>query len=406
MEGLPPSLAERLQALEYSERAVAYLQIDAGLILVGAGGHLENYGLAAVRLGEPAVEQASFLEGLLPLVETPYLVSSVELAGGRATDIHFHLDADTVWVLMLDVTATRDAARRMQQKAYEMTLLQEKEALLNRRLEAANLALRATQRELEASRDLALEQAQKLADQAKELAAWNATLEERVAAQVGEIERVSRLKRFLSPQIADLVAASDEAQNLLESHRREVTVLFCDLRGFTSFTEIAEPEEVMKVLNEYHHTVGELIDRYEGTLERFLGDGLLTLFNDPLPCKDHTERAVRMALDMRASLTQLAALWRKRGHELGFGMGLALGYATLGRIGFERRFDYSAVGSVTNLASRLCDQAKSGQILVEARVYNELEGLIDALPLAQMTLKGFRRPVEAFEILGLAAGSN
>jgi phosphoserine phosphatase RsbU/P len=156
MEGLPPSLTERLQALTYSERAVAYLQVDAALTLVGAGGHLDNYGLAAIRLGEPAVEQAFFLEGLLPLVETPYFVPSMELAG-RAADLHFHVDGDTVWVLLRDVTAERDAARRVQQKAYEMTLLQEKEAMLNRRLEAANAALLVTQRELEASRDAARE---------------------------------------------------------------------------------------------------------------------------------------------------------------------------------------------------------------------------------------------------------
>jgi class 3 adenylate cyclase len=256
---------------------------------------------------------------------------------------------------------------------------------------------------IKALHDTVQDQAAKLAEQTKEMAAWNAMLEARVAEQVGEIERISRLKRFLSPQIADLVAASGQSENLLESHRREITVLFCDLRGFTAFTEIAEPEEVMKVLNEYHQTLGSHIDRYEGTLERFAGDGLLTLFNDPLPCPDHAERAIRMALDMRESIAQLAQIWRKRGHELGFGIGVALGYATLGRIGFERRFDYSAVGSVTNLASRLCDEAKSGQILVEAKAFNAAEGLFETRPLAPISLKGFRRPVEAYEILSLSA---
>ncbi|WP_280948994.1 adenylate/guanylate cyclase domain-containing protein [Methylocapsa aurea] len=256
---------------------------------------------------------------------------------------------------------------------------------------------------IKALHDTVQDQAAKLAEQTREMAAWNAMLEKRVAEQVGEIERISRLKRFLSPQIADLVAASGQSENLLESHRREITVLFCDLRGFTAFTEIAEPEEVMKVLNEYHQTLGSHIDRYEGTLERFAGDGLLTLFNDPLPCPDHAERAIRMALDMRESIAQLAQIWRKRGHELGFGIGVALGYATLGRIGFERRFDYSAVGSVTNLASRLCDEAKSGQILVEAKAFNAVEGLFETRPLAPISLKGFRRPVEAYEILGLSA---
>jgi class 3 adenylate cyclase/CheY-like chemotaxis protein len=252
---------------------------------------------------------------------------------------------------------------------------------------------------IKALHDLVQDQARQLERQSKELAAWNSTLEERVARQVGEIERMSRLKRFLSPQIADLVAASGGAQSLLESHRREVTVLFCDLRGFTAFTELAEPEEVMKVLNEYHRALGSHIDHYEGTLERFAGDGMLTLFNDPLPCPDHAERAVRMAIDMQASVRELAVIWRKRGHELGFGIGVALGYATLGRIGFERRFDYSAVGSVTNLASRLCDEAKSGQIIVETRVLNAVEGKFEARALPPMNLKGFRRPVDAYEII-------
>lgn len=256
---------------------------------------------------------------------------------------------------------------------------------------------------IKALHDTVQDQAERLARQAEELAAWNTTLESKVATQVEEIERISRLKRFLSPQIADVIAATGGAQNLLESHRREVSVVFCDLRGFTAFTEIAEPEEVMTVLNEYHEALGAEIDRYEGTLERFAGDGLLALFNDPLPCPDHPERAVRMAIDMQESLRRLAATWQRRGHELGFGVGIALGYATLGRIGFERRFDYSAVGSVTNLASRLCDEAKSGQIIVEARVFNAIErliakGLFGARALRPLSLKGFRRPVDAYAI--------
>jgi class 3 adenylate cyclase len=247
--------------------------------------------------------------------------------------------------------------------------------------------------------DIVEQQAERLAEQAKTLSNWNATLEARVNQQVSEIERMSRLKRFLSPQIADIIAASGNLENLLESHRREVTVVFCDLRGFTAFTEIAEPEEVMVVLNEYHQTLGVLIDQYEGTLERFVGDGLLTLFNDPLPCPNHTERAVHMALDMREAIGKLSELWRRRGHELGFGIGIALGYATLGRIGFTRRFDYSAVGSVTNLASRLCDEAKPGQILTDQRAYNMIEGLFKTRPLEAMKLKGFRRQIEAYEII-------
>lgn len=238
----------------------------------------------------------------------------------------------------------------------------------------------------------------KVQEQAAELAAWNTTLEARVAEQVAEIERISRLKRFLSPQVADLVAAGPETDTLLDSHRRDVTVVFCDLRGFTAFTEASPPEEVMRVLNEYHETLGAEIDRYEATLERFAGDGLLALFNDPLPCPDHTVRAVRMAVDMRAGMDALAARWRGRGHSLGFGIGIARGFATLGRIGFERRFDYSAVGSVTNLASRLCDEAKAGQIIVAAEVYDEVKDLFSARPLPPLGLKGFRNPVSAYEI--------
>src|SRR5208282_403842 len=181
------------------------------------------------------------------------------------------------------------------------------------------------------------------------------------------IERTGRLRRFLAPQIADIIA-SDGLDSLLESHRREVTVVFCDLRGFTPFIEIAEPEEAMEVLREYHQTLGELIYRYEGTLERFAGDGILILFNDPVPCADHTERAARMAIDMRDRVGELTEHWRKRGHTLGFGVGIAVGYATLGRIGFDRRLEYAAVGSVINLACRLCDEAKAGQILVSQRV--------------------------------------
>jgi class 3 adenylate cyclase len=238
----------------------------------------------------------------------------------------------------------------------------------------------------------------KVQEQAAELAAWNTTLEARVAEQVAEIERISRLKRFLSPQVADLVAAGPETDALLESHRRDVTVVFCDLRGFTAFTEASPPDEVMRVLDEYHHTLGAEIDRYEATLERFAGDGLLALFNDPLLCPDHTARAVRMAIDMRTGMNVLASRWRARGHNLGFGIGIARGFATLGRIGFERRFDYSAVGSVTNLASRLCDEAKAGQIIVAPEVYDEMKNRVPARALEPLRLKGFRNAVAAWEI--------
>jgi adenylate cyclase len=235
--------------------------------------------------------------------------------------------------------------------------------------------------------------------QAADLAAWNQTLEQRVAEQLTEIERVGRLKRFLSPQIADLVVSSGDSERVLESHRRAVTVVFCDLRGFTSFAETAEPEEVMAVLGAYHDVLGPLIHRYEGTLERFAGDGLNVLFNDPLPCPDPSVRAVRMAVEMRDAVSNLAIKWRKLGHELGFGMGIAHGYATLGRIGFEGRYDYSAIGTVVNLAARLCAEARSGQILVDGRVHTAVEAFTDTEPLGELMLKGMQRPVSAFNIL-------
>lgn len=253
---------------------------------------------------------------------------------------------------------------------------------------------------IKALHDKVQDQARQLALQAEELAEWNRVLEARVAEQVAEIERISRLKRFLAPQVADVIALSGDPDALLASHSAEVTVLFCDLRGFTAFTETAEPDQVMKVLSEFHAALGDLIHRYEGTLERFAGDGLLTLFNDPLPCSDHTERAVRLAVDMRTQLETLSGDWRQRGHELGFGIGIARGTATLGKIGFDRRFDYAAIGSVTNLASRLCDEAKSGQILVDRNVFAIAETLFEVERLRPLALKGFSRPVEAFAVLG------
>jgi adenylate cyclase len=257
---------------------------------------------------------------------------------------------------------------------------------------------------IKALHDVVQMQAAKLQQQTEQLAEWNRSLEERIAAQVSEIERTGRLRRFLAPQIAEIIASSDGLDSLLESHRREVTVVFCDLRGFTPFIEIAEPEEVMKVLREYHQTLGELIYRYEGTLERFAGDGILILFNDPVPCADHTERAARMAIDMRDRVGDLTAQWRKRGHTLGFGVGIAVGYATLGRIGFDQRLEYAAVGSVTNLACRLCDEAKAGQILVSQRVVGSLEPRIEVVPLGSLDLRGFHNAVPTYNLVRLSDG--
>jgi class 3 adenylate cyclase len=253
---------------------------------------------------------------------------------------------------------------------------------------------------IKALHDTVQEQAARLEAQSLQLAEWNRTLEQRVAAQLAELERMGRLKRFFSPQLAELIVSSGE-ERLLESHRREVTVVFCDLRGFTAFAETTEPEEVMGVLREYHAAVGELIFRFEGTLERFAGDGLMVFFNDPISCPDPAARAVRMAVEMRTRVGKLTEKWRKRGHRLDFGVGIAQGYATLGRIGFEGRFDYAAIGSVTNLAARLCAEAQGGQILVSQRVYAVVEALVEAEPLGELELKGFHRPVSAYNVGGL-----
>jgi class 3 adenylate cyclase len=234
-------------------------------------------------------------------------------------------------------------------------------------------------------------------EQAAQLAEWNRALEQRVADQLGEIERVSRLKRFLAPQLADLLVSTGD-ERMLESHRRDVAIVFCDLRGFTSLAETAEPEEVMEVLREYHAALGEIIHRFEGTLERFLGDGLMVLFNDPIPCPDPAVRAVRMAVAMRERVAGLAEGWRRRGRELGFGVGIAQGYATLGRIGFEGRFDYAAIGTVANLAARLCAEAGPGQILTSQRVLTAVEDIVDADPLGELVLKGLAHPVAAYDV--------
>ena len=253
-------------------------------------------------------------------------------------------------------------------------------------------------RELASANSVVREQADKLTEQTEQLKNWNRSLEERVEKQLGEIERIRKLERFLAPQVAQLIASSDGHDALLDSHRREVTVVFCDLRGFTSFTETTEPEEAMNVLREYHAALGELIFRYEGTLDRYAGDGVMILFNAPIQFEDHTKRAVKMACEMRDAIGQLTEKWRNRGHSLGFGMGIALGYATLGQIGFEQRLEYAAIGSVTNLASRLCDEAKANQIVVSRRVFGMVEPWVEAAPLDDLVLKGFNHPVLAMEI--------
>ncbi|MDR7112201.1 class 3 adenylate cyclase/CheY-like chemotaxis protein [Microbacterium trichothecenolyticum] len=241
--------------------------------------------------------------------------------------------------------------------------------------------------------------------QAAELARWNVELEARVASQVDELERVNRLRRFLSRQVVDVVLDhGDEA--VLASHRRDIVVVFCDLRGFTPFAEASEPEEVMGVLSEYHAVLGELIDRYEGTLERFTGDGVMVFFNDPLPLEDPARRAIEMAIEIRDRVGDLTAAWHRRAIDLGIGIGVAQGYATLGRIGFEGRFDYAAIGSVTNLAARLCAAAAAGQILVAQRAFTAVEEHIAANPVGELDVRGFSRAVRAYAVDGIRHPEN
>jgi class 3 adenylate cyclase/putative methionine-R-sulfoxide reductase with GAF domain len=242
------------------------------------------------------------------------------------------------------------------------------------------------------------ERTDQLEVQSREVVKLNQQLEQRVADQVGEIERMSRLRRFLPPQVADLIVASG-TEKQLESHRREITALFCDLRGFTGFSESSDPEDVMDLLRDYHAAIGKIVIKYSGTLERFAGDGVMVIFNDPVPVPKPALQAVRMALDMRVTIGALIERWRRLGHDLGFGIGIAHGFATLGTIGFEGRFDYAAIGTVSNVASRLCDEAKPGQILISPRVLLAVEEAVTVEAVGDFELKGIRRPVAAYNVL-------
>ena len=237
-----------------------------------------------------------------------------------------------------------------------------------------------------------------LRERTGEVEKLNQQLEQRVTDQVGEIERMGRLRRFLPPQVADLIVASG-TEKQLESHRREITALFCDLRGFTGFSESADPEDVMTVLREYHEALGASIIKYSGTLERYAGDGVMVVFNDPVPVENPALQAVLMALEMRDAIAALTETWRRWGHEIGFGIGIAHGFATLGTIGFEGRFDYAAIGTVSNVASRLCDEAKPGQILISPRVLMAVEDAVTVEPVGEFELKGIRRPLAAYNVL-------
>lgn len=253
---------------------------------------------------------------------------------------------------------------------------------------------------IKALHDTVLEQSAKLEAQSAQLAEWNRTLEQQVAEQLAKLQRVEQLKRFLSPQLVDLITSSGE-EGLLESHRREVTVVFLDLRGFTAFSDSAEPEEVVGLLRNYHTEMGKLIFHFDGTLEHFAGDGIMVFFNDPIPQEDHTEKAVRMAMEMQARVKDLRQEWLKKSYNLHLGVGMASGYATLGTIGFEGRMDYGAVGNVTILASRLSSEAVGGQILTDQKTLSKIEDLVEAESVGELQLKGFGRPTAAFNVLKL-----
>jgi adenylate cyclase len=239
--------------------------------------------------------------------------------------------------------------------------------------------------------------------QSAKLAEWNAKLEERVSEQLGELESLSRLKRFFSPQLAEAILTGG-ADNPLVSHRREVTVVFLDLRNFTAFAETSEPEEVMRVLREFHTEMGGLILEHGGTLERFTGDGMMIFFNDPVVVPDPAERALRMAVAMRERVNEISIVWRKHGYDLSLGIGIAQGYATIGAIGFEGRVDYGAVGAVTNLAARLCGEAKGGQILTNQKTLSKFEQLVEAELIGELSLKGFAKPISVYSVTALARG--
>jgi class 3 adenylate cyclase len=282
-----------------------------------------------------------------------------------------------------------------EQKAAERDLLE-----ATRRTEEANKLITEKNRTLEALYGEIRDKNRQLEEQAAQIAEWNARLETRVTEQVAQIGQMSKLTRFLSPKVSDLIMSGD-ADDPLKTRRREITVVFVDLRGFTGFTETAEPEEVMSVLREYHAELGRAILAYDGTIEHFAGDGVMILFNDPVPVENHELQAIRMALVMRDSVAVLARGWKRRGYALGFGVGIAGGYATIGTIGFEGRLEYGAIGTVTNLAARLSGEAKDGQILISPRIFSKVEPHIEAEPVGELSLKGFHRPVSSHNVLGI-----
>ena len=389
-----PSVPARAHAVASTGARAVATHVEAGVILV-VDDNASNRDLLERRLtreGHEVLTAADGREGLERLRARPFdlVLLDVLMPGRSGAEVLQELKADPellhIPVLMISALDEMDTVIRCIELGAEDYLAKPFDTVLLRARVGACL-------EKKRLRDEQVKHT-------RELAEWNQLLEQRVQEQVSQMERLSRLKRFFVAQVADLIVTG-EAEDPLKTHRREVVVVFLDLRGFTAFAEVSEPEEVMTVLREYHAAVGRIIMEHEGTVERFAGDGSMIFFNDPVVVPNPAERAVRMAVAIRDSVQELSKTWRRRGHQLGVGIGVAQGYATIGAIGFEGRWDYGAIGTVTNFAARLCGEAKAGQILAATRVADAVEDIIESAEVEPVTLKGFARAMPAVDVLKL-----
>jgi len=351
---------------------------------------LESQGFEVITAGDGEAALAATRDKLPDLVLLDIMMPKLD---GIATVKQLKADSALPFIPVILVTARADA------KDVIAGLEAGGDDYLTKPVDQAALMARVrAMLRIKALHDTVHEQAGRLEDQAAELALWNKDLEGRVQVQLGQIERMGALKRFLAPQLAELIIARGE-DSVLQSHRRDIVVVFGDLRGYTAFAETAEPEELLDLLNAYHAAVGPIVTRSEGTLDHFSGDGIMVFFNDPLPCPDAAERAVRMAIEMREALFQLQAEWKRRGRQIGFGIGIAQGYATLGQIGFAERIGYTAIGTVCNLSARLCAEAKDGQILISQRVAAAAESIATLEEIGDLALKGLSQAVAVYNVV-------
>src|SRR5262245_37974888 len=378
MKELPSSVAARLRELIYDARAAAWLKIDEASRLTGAGGHLDHYGLADLTLGEPAASQVFFLEGLLPLTETPSFFPSVELGNDRAADLHLHRDGDAIWAILLDVTEQRDVARRMQQKAYDMALLQEKEVQLNRRLETANAAL---------------------------TEAWHRAEEasQRVKDQNRMLESLStKLSKYLSPQVYASIFAGNQSVEI-SSRRKKLTIFCSDIADFTETTDNLESEELTGLLNRYLTEMSKIALEHGATIDKYVGDAILAFFGDPdtRGVREDALACVRMAIAMQRRMRELQSEWSDLGMEKPFQLriGITTGFCTVGNFGSEDRMDYTIIGSEVNLASRLQSHADVGGILIAHETYSLVKNEIQSEELQPIQVKGFAKPIRTYRIL-------